>query len=198
LRHDDARGLALLRESLTLFQELGHWRGIGLNLQLLAHLMADAGEAKRSTCLFGAVGALHQTLGNRRSVPGVQSLDAARTDASIAANGAKLSSAGFEAAWRKGQAMTLDEAVAFALAGTHVSTSLDAPAVADGAAPTGLTRRETQVLRLIVDGNSNHEIADALVLSTRTVERHIANVYSKLGARNRADATAHALRHGIA
>ena len=71
------------------------------------------------TCLFGAVGALHETLGNRRSVPVVQNIDSARTDASLAANRAMLAPTAFEAAWRKGQAMTLDEAVAFALAATR-------------------------------------------------------------------------------
>jgi DNA-binding NarL/FixJ family response regulator len=50
-----------------------------------------------------------------------------------------------------------------------------------------------QVLRLIAEGKTTHEIAEALVLSDRTVERHIADVYAKIGARNRAEATAYAL-----
>jgi len=198
LRNDFERALSLLRESLSLFKDLGHWRGIAHDLQLLAHVTADCGEAERSTCLFGAVLTLQETLGDRRSVPVAQNLDSTRTDASIAANRARLSPVTLEAAWRKGQAMTTDEAVAFALAATPQDNSLDAHAAADGVAPTGLTRRETEVLRLIAAGNSNQEIAAALVLSTRTVERHIANVYSKLGARNRADATAYALRHALA
>ncbi len=198
LRNDHERALTLLRESLALLQDLGHWRGIAMDLQLLAHVTADRGEAERSTCLFGAVEALQETLGDQRSVPVVMSVDPARTDASIADNRAKLPPVAFEAAWRAGQAMTTNEAVAFALAATPLDTSLDARAAADGGAATGLTRRETEVLRLIVAGNSNQEIAAALVLSIRTVERHIANGYAKLGARNRADATAYALRHAIA
>jgi predicted ATPase/transcriptional regulator with XRE-family HTH domain/DNA-binding CsgD family transcriptional regulator len=198
LRNNYVRALGFLRESLSLLQDLGHWRGMALNLQLLAHLTADSGEAERSTCLFGAVASLHETLGNRRSVPVVQNVDSARTDASIAANRARLSPVAFEAAWRKGQAMTLDETVAFALGAAPADTSHHALDTVDGVAPTGLTRRERDVLRLIVAGNSNQEIAAALVLSTRTVERHIANVYSKLGAHNRAAATAYALRHGMA
>jgi len=198
LRNDFERALSLLRESLSLFQDLGQWRGIAQDLQLLAHVTADCGDAEPSTCLFGAVLTLQETLGDRRSVPVAQNLDSTRTDASIAANRARLSPVAFEAAWRKGQAMTTDEAVAFALAATPQDNSLDAHAAADGVAPTGLTRRETEVLRLVAAGNSNQEIAAALVLSTRTVERHIANLYSKLGARNRADATAYALRHALA
>jgi DNA-binding NarL/FixJ family response regulator len=53
------------------------------------------------------------------------------------------------------------------------------------------------VLRLIADGCTNTGIANELVLSVRTVERHIANIYAKIGARGRADATAYALRHGV-
>jgi DNA-binding NarL/FixJ family response regulator len=48
-------------------------------------------------------------------------------------------------------------------------------------APAGLTEREVEVLRLIAGGRSNQEIAEALVLSVRTVERHVSNIYGKLG-----------------
>jgi DNA-binding NarL/FixJ family response regulator len=63
-----------------------------------------------------------------------------------------------------------------------------------------LTPREIEILRLIADGKSNHEIATKLVLSVRTVERHISNIYNKIGASGataRATATAYALRHGL-
>ncbi|MGH2532629.1 MAG: alpha/beta fold hydrolase [Thermomicrobiales bacterium] len=59
--------------------------------------------------------------------------------------------------------------------------------------PNGLTEREIEVLRLIASGQTNSEIADELTLSVRTVERHIGNLYGKIGARGRADATAYAL-----
>jgi DNA-binding NarL/FixJ family response regulator len=66
--------------------------------------------------------------------------------------------------------------------------------------PDGLTKREVEVLRLIAAGKSNQEIAWELVLSLRTVERHIANIYQKIGATGRtarATATAYALKHGL-
>jgi predicted ATPase/DNA-binding CsgD family transcriptional regulator len=59
--------------------------------------------------------------------------------------------------------------------------------------PDGLSERQLQVLRLIAMGRTNREIAVELVLSERTVERHVADVYAKIGARNRAEATAFAL-----
>ncbi len=61
----------------------------------------------------------------------------------------------------------------------------------------GLSRRETEVLRLLARGHSNRRIA-ALSLSPRTVQRHVANLYPKIGAHCRAEATAYALRHGLA
>jgi DNA-binding CsgD family transcriptional regulator/tetratricopeptide (TPR) repeat protein len=63
--------------------------------------------------------------------------------------------------------------------------------------PDGLTLREAEILSLIAAGRSNHEIGETLVLSVRTVERHITNVYSKIGARNRADAATYAMRHEL-
>jgi DNA-binding CsgD family transcriptional regulator/pimeloyl-ACP methyl ester carboxylesterase len=61
-----------------------------------------------------------------------------------------------------------------------------------------LTAREAEVLRLLANGHSNKEIAGELSLSVHTIERHLANVYAKIGARGRADATAYALRNGLA
>jgi DNA-binding NarL/FixJ family response regulator len=63
--------------------------------------------------------------------------------------------------------------------------------------PDGLTPREAEVLGLIAGGHTNREIAAALVVSLSTVEHHIANLYAKISARNRADATAYALRHHL-
>ena len=53
------------------------------------------------------------------------------------------------------------------------------------------------MLALLASGSSNKDIAERLVISAFTVERHITNLYAKIGARGRADATAFALRHGL-
>ena len=62
----------------------------------------------------------------------------------------------------------------------------------------GPSRRELDVLRLVADGRTNREIAATLVLSENTVARHLTNIFTKIGAENRAGATAFALRHGLA
>jgi DNA-binding CsgD family transcriptional regulator len=60
------------------------------------------------------------------------------------------------------------------------------------------TRRETEVLRLVAAGKSNPEIAAQLTVSRNTVKRHLDNLFAKLGLSSRAEATAYALREGIA
>jgi DNA-binding CsgD family transcriptional regulator len=64
--------------------------------------------------------------------------------------------------------------------------------------PAGLTRREAEVLGLLAAGHSNKEIASRLFLSERTVERHLTTIYRKTGVHRRTEATAYALRHGLA
>jgi DNA-binding CsgD family transcriptional regulator len=86
---------------------------------------------------------------------------------------------------------------------TRVRDQLDAlpkPSAVKVTFPDHLTRREIDVLRLIATGEDNQRIAALLVLSVRTVERHISNIYSKIGAQgpaSRAMATAYALRHDL-
>jgi DNA-binding CsgD family transcriptional regulator/pimeloyl-ACP methyl ester carboxylesterase len=64
--------------------------------------------------------------------------------------------------------------------------------------PDGLTPREVQVLRLVAAGRSNREIAEDLRLSERTVARHVTNIYGKIDAHSKAEATAYAFRHDLA
>jgi DNA-binding CsgD family transcriptional regulator len=61
----------------------------------------------------------------------------------------------------------------------------------------GLTLREREVLGLVARHYTNREVAEELVLSIRTVERHVANIYAKLGVSSRRLATAYAWEHGV-
>ncbi|HUR77905.1 MAG TPA: AAA family ATPase [Acidimicrobiales bacterium] len=61
----------------------------------------------------------------------------------------------------------------------------------------GITGRETDVLRLVADGRSNREIAEQLVLSPKTVERHLTSLFDRTGIRNRTDLGAFARTHGV-
>jgi DNA-binding NarL/FixJ family response regulator len=61
----------------------------------------------------------------------------------------------------------------------------------------GLTAREGQVLRLVAAGKTNRAIAAELVISEKTVDRHVSNIFAKLGVSSRAAATAYAYEHGL-
>lgn len=61
----------------------------------------------------------------------------------------------------------------------------------------GLTERELEVLRLVAQGSRNSEIAEALTLSHRTVERHLENSFAKMGVSNRAQAVVQAAQEGL-
>jgi DNA-binding CsgD family transcriptional regulator/pimeloyl-ACP methyl ester carboxylesterase len=61
-----------------------------------------------------------------------------------------------------------------------------------------LSAREVEVLRLLAAGKSNQQIADELVISLNTVNRHVSNIYAKTGAANRAEAVGYAHRNGLA
>ena len=103
----------------------------------------------------------------------------------------------------------LDPAVQERLVAAVVAPALSgAPAPADPAAlpapesspelPDELTPREVEVLKLIAAGLSNREIAAQLVLSGATVKTHVNRIFSKTGARDRAQAVRYAYQHGLA
>ena len=64
--------------------------------------------------------------------------------------------------------------------------------------PAGLlTPREEEIVKLIAEGHSSKDIADLLFISIKTVERHRANILSKLGMRDRLELTRYAIRAGL-
>jgi DNA-binding CsgD family transcriptional regulator len=70
-------------------------------------------------------------------------------------------------------------------------------AVGKSAPPDGLSPREIEVLRLIAAGKSNPQIADELVISLNTVQRHVSNILAKTGLSNRTEAASYATRNGL-
>jgi len=101
----------------------------------------------------------------------------------------------------------VDRVLAFIVGGAD-RASVPASRGGGGAAPraggqatlgrNGPSPREVEVLRLIAAGETNASIAARLGIAEHTVERHAANLYRKIDARGRADATAYAIRHGLA
>ena len=77
----------------------------------------------------------------------------------------------------------------------HVVAALATPAAAP--LPDDLTPREAEVLGLIAEGLTNAEIAERLVVSAATVKSHVNHIFSKIGARDRAQAVVYAYANGI-
>jgi DNA-binding NarL/FixJ family response regulator len=94
-----------------------------------------------------------------------------------------LGAAAFEAAWAAGRALALGRAVEAALS-LQIAESGRAEA---GPAPGPLTEREEEVARLVARRLGNREIAEELVISHRTGERHVENIRGKLGVHARAE-----------
>ena len=160
--------------------------------------MLDAvAAAARGAVLLAEGDAERALVSLRRAVRGWQQLDApyetARARALVA---------------RACRALGDDEGAALELAAAREAFAAlrAAPALAEvdalveramSRSPRGLTERELEVLRLVAAGRTNKAIAAELVLSERTVERHVSNIFAKLGVSSRSAATAFAYEHGL-
>jgi predicted ATPase/DNA-binding CsgD family transcriptional regulator len=181
---------ALLREALTTYRDAGDRQGVARGLEACARLAAAADVAAQAVRLAGAAAALRSAAQTPMSPPERIALErhlpVAR--ASLGARGASI-------AWTEGQSLPAAQAVAQALAFLEYSE----PA-ADGPAPvrTGpLTPREREVAALVEGGLSNRAIAAALVITEATTERHIRNIFDKLGLTSRAQLAVWAHEHGL-
>jgi DNA-binding CsgD family transcriptional regulator len=76
---------------------------------------------------------------------------------------------------------------------SHSPNSLTSPVL-----PAHLTQREVEVLKLVAQGKSNRQVAQALCLTEKTVTNHLTHIFNKTACENRAAAAAFALRHGLA
>jgi DNA-binding CsgD family transcriptional regulator/tetratricopeptide (TPR) repeat protein len=200
-----------LRESLRLRRAMDERLGIAECLEALAAVGVQAATgraaAERALRWLGAAQALRARLG--APLPPV---DRPRYRATLAAAGAWLDDA--EATLDAGQSLSLADAIADALGepparqdtvagevGRHPGPTAQAngtptPPVKHGEL-AALSARELDVLRLIVAGHTNQQIADALALSINTVRHHVTHILDKTGCQNRASVTAFALRHGL-
>lgn len=84
----------------------------------------------------------------------------------------------------------------------RLGATVDARRVADltgrRTLPGGLTEREAEVLELVAGGRTNREVAEVLVLSEKTIARHLSNIFTKLDVSTRTEAAAFAFEHGLA
>jgi non-specific serine/threonine protein kinase len=190
-RGDLARAAALYRDVLLFSLEAGDRANIAYCLEGLAAVAVARGDARGAARLLGAAQGLFDLVGSRVYT---YRPDTRLREETLAAARSQLDARAWGTAWEAGAAMSLDEAVALALA----SVDGHAGAAAGGGAKTlpaevrlmttyGLTRREVDVLALLVEHRSYREMADTLYISPRTVGTHITSIRAKLGATSPGD-----------
>jgi DNA-binding CsgD family transcriptional regulator/tetratricopeptide (TPR) repeat protein len=199
-QHERAR--SYFEESLAISKELGDKLTPSSSLEGMACLSAAEGEASRAARLFGAAQALLEAVGAVAFEPTPE--EEAWREPYLRAARSQLGEAAWGEALARGRAMTLEEAIEYALseeeppttAAPSSNTGQPAPSSAPER-PGGLTSREVEVLRLVATGMTNAQVAQRLFLSPRTVETHLTSIYHKLGVTSRSAATRFALEHGL-
>jgi predicted ATPase/DNA-binding CsgD family transcriptional regulator len=192
LRGDARRGTAYFAEALALQTDLGDRRGQSLSLAGLAAMAALLCQLERAARLFGAADALRASAG-----VAMESLDLDACEHHRATTRAELGEAVFDAAWEAGAALPPPQAIADGHALAREVATSEAATDLESRSAVGLTRRELEVLRLLVEGCSNPEIAQTLFISRKTVEHHVTGILAKLGVSTRSAAVATAMRDGL-
>ncbi|MFD5951681.1 ATP-binding protein [Streptomyces collinus] len=176
------------REALRLKLAVHDVIGIALTLDLLASIAARRGTPEDAALLLGGADRVWADIDTGRW--GSHTLNSARRDSeerAVLALGREV----FERIHRRGGALGLRE-----LAG-HALQEPGRPPGAEAADPSPpedttvpLTRRETEVARLVAEGLANQQIADRLVIARRTAEGHVERILGKLGFSNRSQIAA--------
>ena len=185
---DVERASALFAESLTLHQAQQNVSGAAACLIGFAALAVIQGSPAAGVRLLAAAA----TLGGRHAK---SSRAATRMEYEhyLALARAKLTEVEFMAEQTAGQSLSLEQAIEYA---QHVPFISQAPLSSKETSNT-LTEREREVAALIAQGKSNGEIASELVLSKRTVEKHVANILSTLGLTSRAQIVRWAIEQNL-
>jgi predicted ATPase/DNA-binding CsgD family transcriptional regulator len=197
---DGAAAQSHFQESLTVASALGNQWAIASAVEGLAGMVAAQGELAWAARLWGAAEALRQTIG--APMPPVERASYERSVATVRAH---LGEQAFTAAWAQGRTMRPEQALAAQgrpapppSAPLPPTTPSAPPATSRVASPAGLTPREVEVLRLVAQGLTDAQVAQALVLSRRTVNSYLTTIYSKLGVSSRSAATRYAMEHHLA
>ena len=175
--HDDAY------HALTIGRDIESQSGIIGALECLGAMAPGAEEQHKAARLLGAADAHRRVIGYRRF-----RLGQAGYDSTVAELRTSMGNAEFDEAWDAGAALTLDEAVNYALRGHG---ERNRPAFGW----LSLTPAEREVARLVAEGLANKDIAARLFVSPRTVQTHLTHMYGKLGITSRLQLAQQAARH---
>jgi non-specific serine/threonine protein kinase len=191
VRGDLATTLDALRESLRLATAHGFDALAADALVGFAAVLATTGRPTPAARLLAAADTVRDATG----IAAFHHQEQYRRARSVVLSA--LGEPDFSAIWAEGRALPLGQAIAEALATDPASATTVRPAPGTAAARLGLTAREAEVLRLLVERRTDREIAERLFISPRTVSTHVAHICDKLGVRSRREAADEALRDGL-
>jgi ATP/maltotriose-dependent transcriptional regulator MalT len=189
---DEAVAIKHLVECIAAWSVNGFRRGVAYALVGLAAVTTSRGRPEPAVRLLGAAEGLSEGY-----VATLWRTERAAYESTVAAARDTLGEERFEAAWAAGRAMGMEEVVA---ATRDLAPPSDAVTQTAGVAVTtarGLTQRELDVLRLLVAGRSDREIAEALFIGRRTAQGHVASILAKLGVGSRTAAATAAIGAGL-
>jgi len=175
------RATRMLRDALSLQRPIGDQWGPVWSVEALAWAAAAMGEFEYAARLFGAADQMRKLTGAVMS--GLRTFAEQRAEAERLVRSV-LTPEQYAAAYRQGSLLTWDEVFTLAL---HRRTPDPRQAASRSTSTAGatLSRRETEIAKLIAEGLSNPAIASKLVISARTVEKHVSNILTKMGLDNR-------------
>lgn len=188
---EEAAAQACYEESLAIGRALNNVGLSALCLEGLARLEVGQGAFARAAHLWGEAEALRQSAG----VP-LPPLNRSEYERAVAAARAQMGVVAFTAAWKLGRAR-VSEPMPVVQPGEPGEPAPSASLASAPPYPAGLTAREVEVIRLVARGHTNSEIAEELVLSKKTVARHLTNIFHKTTCENRAAVVAFAFRHHL-
>lgn len=199
-RGGSSRARPAYREGLAIAAASEDWMRMGRSVGGAAEIAGAGGDPALAARLFSA--AARQRAEEQVVLkPSIQ----AELDQFIARVRERLSDAAFTSAWAEGSGLSLEEAVheaTLVLAddwkpAPRVSTGDGLDSVTIASQSSRVTQRERQVLRQLVAGRSDKEIAELLFISHRTVSSHVTSIMSKLGVPSRTAAAAYAVRYAL-
>jgi predicted ATPase/DNA-binding CsgD family transcriptional regulator len=204
-QRDYASARPLYEEGFQRSQAVGDQILVASCLEGVAASVVGQGMVDRSNTdmvcaiqVWGTASSIREAIG--APIPPIQR---AAYEHSLAQTQARVSEQAFLSAWDKGRSLTPQEALA-----SLTTTSLPTPHLSSPAPtavppkqpvtyPEGLTAREVEVLRLLAQGMTNHQIAERLVVSLPTVKTHVASIFNKLRVNSRSAATRYAVEHHL-
>jgi predicted ATPase/DNA-binding CsgD family transcriptional regulator/DNA-binding XRE family transcriptional regulator len=188
---------SLYEESLELARQVDHKVYFAAALEGLASVVAAQGELIWATRLWGTAASLRERIHDP-----LPPIEQASYEQAVASVRTQLGEQAFAKAWAEGRTMTLEQVIAAQekpLVPTHMYTKSKIPGrkTTKPTRPNELTERELEVLRLVAQGLTDAQIAEALIISPRTVNAHLRSIYQKLGITSRHAAMHYALTHHL-